>query len=457
MTRTSLALTLLFFFNIAGGVKAQDTWSLEKCITYALENNLQVKQQNLAVETKENALTVAKMAHLPTFNASASHAYTFGRAIDYGSNQVSKDISSTNFSVNANVTLFNGFEILNSKKQSQTDYMAAKYNVETTKNSIAIQIALGYLQILFNDELVNSTATQVELSKMQVERTRVLVNAGSLPEGNLFEMEAQLASDEAQLVNAQNQLDLAYLTLTQMLDLKSAESFKIEKPTNVDVEEKIAATNPQEIYNISMGIMPQIKGSELNVESANYGLKIAKGRYYPQLTLGASYGSGARQYLKAQPVIPDPTDPSVNLNEEVPFDVQIKNNASTYVGLNLSIPIFNGLQTRKGVSNAKINLSSSQIDLENQKNSLYKDIQQAYADALAALKKYKSTQKSLQALEEAFRYSEQKFNLGMVTSIDYTTAKNKLAKAQTDLLQAKYEFIFKSKILDFYKGETLKL
>lgn len=457
MTRTSLALTLLFFFNIAGGVKAQDTWSLEKCITYALENNLQVKQQNLAVETKENALTVAKMAHLPTFNASASHSYTFGRAIDYGSNQVSKDISSTNFSVNANVTLFNGFEILNSKKQSQTDYMAAKYNVETTKNSIAIQIALGYLQILFNDELVNSTATQVELSKMQVERTRVLVNAGSLPEGNLFEMEAQLASDEAQLVNAQNQLDLAYLTLTQMLDLKSAESFRIEKPTNVDIEEKLAATNPQEIYNISMGIMPQIKGSELNVESANYGLKIAKGRYYPQLTLGASYGSGARQYLKEQPVIPDPTDPTVNLNEEVPFDVQIKNNASTYVGLNLSIPIFNGLQNRKGVSNAKINLSSSQIDLENQKNSLYKDIQQAYADALAALKKYKSTQKSLQALEEAFRYSEQKFNLGMVTSIDYTTAKNKLAKAQTDLLQAKYEFIFKSKILDFYKGETLKL
>ncbi|HQB78784.1 MAG TPA: TolC family protein, partial [Tenuifilaceae bacterium] len=256
MTRTSLALTLLFFFNIAGGVKAQDTWSLEKCITYALENNLQVKQQNLAVETKENALTVAKMAHLPSLNASASHSYSFGRAIDYGSNQVSNDIISTSFSINANLTLFNGFEILNSRKQSQTNYLAAKSDVETIKNSIAIQIALGYLQILFNDELVNSTATQVELSKMQVERTRVLVNAGSLPEGNLFEMEAQLASDEAQLVNAQNQLDLVYLTLTQMLDLKSAESFRIEKPTNVDVEEKLAATNPQEIFNISMGIMP---------------------------------------------------------------------------------------------------------------------------------------------------------------------------------------------------------
>lgn len=446
MTRTSLALTLLFFFNIAGGVKAQDTWSLEKCITYALENNLQVKQQNLAVETKENALTVAKMAHLPSLNASASHSYSFGRAIDYGSNQVSNDIISTSFSINANLTLFNGFEILNSRKQSQTNYLAAKSDVETIKNSIAIQIALGYLQILFNDELVNSTATQVELSKMQVERTRVLVNAGSLPEGNLFEMEAQLASDEAQLVNAQNQLDLAYLTLTQMLDLKSAESFRIEKPTNVDIEEKLAATNPQEIFNISIGIMPQIKGSELNVESANYGLKIAKGRYYPQLSLGASYSSGARQFLKENPLV-----------TEVPFETQIRDNASTYLGFSLSIPIFNGLQNRKGVSNAKINLSSSQIDLENQKNSLYKDIQQAYADALAALKKYKSTQKSLQALEEAFRYSEQKFNLGMVTSIDYTTAKNKLAKAQTDLLQAKYEFIFKSKILDFYKGETLKL
>ena len=446
MTRTSLALTLLFFFNIAGGVKAQDTWSLDKCINYALENNLQEKQQNIDIKTKENALTVAKMAHLPSLNASASHSYSFGRAIDYGSNQVSNDIISTSFSINANLTLFNGFEILNSRKQSQTNYLAAKSDVETIKNSIAIQIALGYLQILFNDELVNSTATQVELSKMQVERTRVLVNAGSLPEGNLFEMEAQLASDEAQLVNAQNQLDLAYLTLTQMLDLKSAESFRIEKPTNVDVEEKLAATNPQEIFNISMGIMPQIKGSELNVESANYGLKIAKGRYYPQLSFGASYSSGARQFLKENPLV-----------AEVPFETQIRDNASTYIGFSLSIPIFNGLQTRKGVSNAKINLSSSQIDLENQKNSLYKDIQQAYADALAALKKYKSTQKSLQALEEAFRYSEQKFNLGMVTSIDYTTAKNKLAKAQTDLLQAKYEFIFKSKILDFYKGETLKL
>ncbi|MBN1990742.1 MAG: TolC family protein [Bacteroidales bacterium] len=446
MTRTTLALTLLFFFNLVGVVKAQDTWSLERCITHALENNLQVKQQNLTVETKENALAVAKMAHLPTLNASASHSYSFGRAIDYGSNQVSNDIISTSFSINANLTLFNGFEILNSRKQSQTNYLAAKSDIETTKNSIAIQIALGYLQILFSEELVNSSTTQVELSKMQVERTRVLVNAGSLPEGNLFEMEAQLAGDEAQLVNAQNQLDLAYLTLTQMLDLKSADNFKVEKPNNVDIEDKLIATNPQEIYNISMGIMPQIKSSELGVESANYGLKIAKGRYLPQLSLSASYSSGARQFLKENPLV-----------AEVPFETQIKDNASTYLGFSLSIPIFNGLQTRKGVSNAKINLYSSQIDLENQKNSLYKDIQQAYADALAALKKYKSTQKSLQALEEAFRYSEQKFNLGMVTSIDYTTAKNKLAKAQTDLLQAKYEFIFKSKILDFYKGEALKL
>jgi len=441
-----LALSLLLFYT-SHQSKAQELWSLEKCIDYALQNNIQIKQQNLNVQVGENQLQRAGMSMYPNLNAGVNHNYSFGRTTNFITNQKERsDIQSSSFNVNTQVTLFNGFQILNTKRQEEFNLMATITDLEKLKNSIALNIAAAYLQILFSEELLETSKKQLELSQLQAERSMVLVKAGSLPEGNLMEIEAQVASDELQLVNAQNQLDITYLTLTQFLDLRNPENFLIEKPELSNFNQSIPGDSPLSIFMQAQQTLPQIKSATNRVFSAEKGLEIAKGGMSPRVSLGASYGTGAQKLLKSNPLI-----------TMDPFMDQIKDNANTNVGLSLSIPIFNGFQVKTSISNATINLENSRLNLENEKNILFKDIQQAHADAIAALKKFKATEKNLTALEEAFRYSEQKFNVGMVTSYDYTTSKTRLAKAQADLIQAKYEYIFKTKILDFYRGVPIRL
>ncbi len=428
---------LLFVSSMAS--KAQETWSLEQCIKHAFDNNIQIKQQMLNIKAGEGKLFASKMGALPSLNASAEHSYRFG-------NDSSKTHSQSNdFSIYSSVSLFSGLETFNTIKKNKFDLLATLSDADKVKNNIALSIASAYLQILYSEELVATSSRQVELSKMQVDRTTVLVKAGSLPEGNLLEIEAQLAGDELQLVNAQNQRDLAYLSLTQFLDIKTPEGFKIQKPNLDSFETKLADLSPNGIFESAQQIMPQIIGTTYRVSSAEKGLNIAKGGYYPSLSLNARFGSNYFHYL------------NLPLKPSDPFGDQLKNQAYTSLGFSLSVPIFNGWRVRTNITNARISLDRSKLDLENEKNILYKDIQQAYTDAIAAQKKLKATQKSLIALTEAFRYSEQKFTVGMVTSVEYTTAKTKLSKAETDLLQAKYELVFKSKILEFYKGIPLSL
>lgn len=436
----------IFLLTVSTLTFSQNPWNLKQCIEYALENNIQVKQQELNVKMNENQVTRAKYNAFPNLNASANHNYSFGRAIDYGSNTVSQDLEATSFSINSSVSLFNGFQITNTKKQEQLNLSAALSDVEKLKNNIALNIAAAYLQILFNEEMLETAESQKELTMLQVERTRQLVNAGSLPERNLLEIEAQLASDEMQIVNAQNQLDLSYLTLTQLLELMSPEGFSILKPDLSKFEEIIPADSPVNVFEQAQQILPQIKGASLRVQSAQKGVEIAEGGQYPRLSLSTSYSSGARRYLKGNPLTADD-----------PFMEQLRDNTSATIGLSLSIPIFNGWQVKTSISNAKVNLENAQLNLELEKNLLYKDIQQAYADAVAAQKKYSATEKNVDALQEAFRSAEQQFNLGLVNSVEYTTSKTRLNQAQADLISAKYEFIFKSKILDFYQGQALNL
>lgn len=446
---------LLFLSSMA--LKAQEAWTLEQCIKYAFDNNIQIKQQVLNVKMSEGKLFQTKMGVLPTLNASGNHSYSFGLATNYLTNQKeAQNTQATSLSLYSSLTLFNGFQTLNSIKKDKFDLLATASDVEKVKNNIALSIASAYLQILYSEELVTSTSKQLNLSKMQVERTSVLVKAGSLPEGNLLEMEAQVASDEVQLVTAQNQLDLAYLTLTQFLDIKTPEGFKIQKPNLDSIEGKLIDITPTGVFESAQQTMPQIISAGYRVSSAEKGLLIAKGGMSPRLSLNANYNTGAQFYMTKVYRLNSTTNQMESVSED-PFMDQIKNNANKTISLNLSIPIFNGWQVRNGITNAKIYLDNAQLSFENEKNILYKDIQQAYTDAFAAQKKYKATQKNLAALNEAFRYSEQKFTIGMVTSVDYTTAKTKLSKAETDLLQAKYELIFKSKILEFYKGVPLSL
>jgi outer membrane protein len=443
--RLYLILTAFLILN-SFAAKAQEAWSLEQCIKYAFDNNIQIKQQMLGIKMSEGKLFQSKMGILPDLNASANHSYDFGQSISRDSNKVvSGNTQSDNFSISSTVSLFKGLRNYNTINKNKFDLLATTSDVEKVKNNIALSIASAYLQILYSEELVSSSQRQVDLSKMQVDRTSVLVKAGSLPEGSLLEIEAQLSGDELQLVNAQNQLDLAYLTLTQYLDIKSPEGFRIQKPNLEGFETKLVDLSPKGIFEAAQLTMPQILSAGYKVSSAEKGLLVSKGGLYPNLSLTGSYGSGYQRYLGSSIIKKDP------------FPTQIKDQARTSVSLGLSIPIFNGWMVRTDISNSTISLDIARLTFENEKNILYKDIQQAYTDALAAQKKLKATQKNLAALNEAFRYSEQKFSVGLVNSVDYTTAKTKLSKAEADLLQAKYELIFKSKILEFYKGIPLSL
>lgn len=445
MQKKYLILISSIFLLLTSFAKAQEPWTLEQCIKYAFDNNIQIKQQVLNVKMDENNLFQSKAGLLPSLNATGSQSLNFDRAIGVKNNlPINGNSTNTNVSLSTSVSLFKGLQKYNTVKQYQFDLLATVSDVEKLKNNVALNIASAYLQILYNDELVSTAKRQLELSNLQVERTSVLVKAGSLPEGNLLEIEAQVANDELQLVNAQNQLDLAYLTLTQFLDLKSTEGFKIQKPTLGSIEVKIPDASPTTIFESAQQIMPQITSADYKVKSAQKKLSIAKGGMSPTLSLSGYIGTTAERFLTG------------NVANTPIFD-QMKDNINKSLTLTLSIPIFNGWMVQNNISNAKISLNMTQLSFENEKNILYKDIQQAYTDAIAAQKKLYATQKSVKSLEEAFRYSDQKFNIGMVTAVDYTTAKTKLSKAETDLLQAKYELIFKSKILEFYKGIPLSL
>jgi outer membrane protein len=471
----SILILIVSYPSLSEGQNAKTPWSLQQCIDYALKNNLQIRQAELSKESNVITLTQYKANLLPTLNGSAYHNYSFGRTIDpYTNTPAETSVLSENFSLNAGLTLFNGLQKWNTIKQGQFDLLASKEDEDKMKNDVSLNIAGAYLQILFNDELRNVAHNQVGISQIQVERTKKLVDAGALARGNLLQLQAQLAVDELSEANAQNQVDLSYLNLVQLLDMDSAGSFSIVKPALTLPSESILTMNASQIYSIAVTGQPMVKSAQYKLKSYNMQLKIAKGGAYPRLMLLGSYGtvySGQDQKVLGITPTGDHTwngdytatgvpvyQPSYTLQTQVtPYFDQISNNVNKSIGLNLTVPIFNGLQTHATVERAKVQLKNADLNLQIQELQLRKTIQQAYADANAALIKFHATTKTVEATAEAFKYTEQKFNVGMLNSLDYNDAKNKLIKAESDLLQAKYDFIFKAKVLDFYQGKPLTL
>jgi outer membrane protein len=282
-----------------------------------------------------------------------------------------------------------------------------------------------------------------------------MYEAGSVARGNLLQIEAQAASEELQLINLENQLNISYLTLTQMLELESPEGFRIVAP-EISIDTNTVITGDiDEIYTQAQGLRPEIKSAELNLEASELDLKIAQGARSPRLSMSHStstmYSNIRQKFIELDPIT------SMPVYGEYPFSEQLSDNLNYGIGFTLNIPVLNGWQVNKNIANSKINIDNYRYALENEKKNLYKTIQQAYADAVAALKKYSASIKAVTSMEESFRYTEQKFDVGMVTPVDYNAAKTQLLNAQSDMSQAKYEFIFKTKVLDFYKGLPLNL
>lgn len=462
----------LLIFCFASSNFAQKIWSLEDCIVYAHNNNIQVKQQQLTTQLSKEQLTQSAVAMLPNLNAGASHTYIYGQTVDrYTNSFASNRTLSENFGLNSSITLFNGLQLLNKVLQSNYNYKASQFDLEKMKNDIALNLATAYLQILYSIEQLEVAKNQLKITGQQVERTKKLYAIGNIAKVDLLNIESQQATEELQVVNAQNQLNLAYLTLTQMLDLPSPDGFEIEKPQIAMPEASTILQSPVDIYNQALNIQPEIKSAEIKVKSAKKGVSIAYGALSPNLSFNGSWAtgySGAAKnytlnnysyypigYTQGGEVVYGPTP---NYTETTtPFWDQIANNENKSLGFQLTVPIFNNFQVKTSISTAKVNMLNAQLTLQNAKNQLNKNIQQAYADALAAFNKFKATEKSVVSLQEAFTYMDQKYNVGMVSSYDYNDSKNKLTKAQSELLQAKYEYIFRVKILDFYQGKPLTL
>lgn len=444
-----ILLIMLGMIAFSAKVVAQELWSLEKCINYAFENNLTVKQSKLDVLSADENLTQSKLNLIPSLNSTFGQNFAWGRAPNPQTNiYLNQQSQQSFFSLNSEITLFNGLQQINNIRQKQFDYLAKKYDSDKIRDDISLNIAAAYLSILFNLELVNNAQRQVDISKEQIARTEKQVEAGTVARGNLYDIQAQGANDEANLVDAKNKLIMAYIDLKQLLDIPANAKFDIVKP-KLEITGTPTLLPPGMIYNKSVTIMPQIKSAENKVYSAQRSLAMAKGMRSPRLFASGSYGTSYSNRIVEDPFTPDsPTKP---------FDKQLSDNRNGALYFGLSIPIFNGYQVSTNVLNAKILNESVNISLKQQKLQLRKNIESAYADAIAAYQTFKARSKSVESYRESFKYTEEKFNVGMVTSTDYNVAKIQLSNAESDLAGSKYDYIFKVKILDFYLGKSLTL
>lgn len=438
MKRTviSLSLTLLGAFQL----QAQDTWDLQRCITHAIEHNLSIKQKEAARNQSEVELNTAQWSRMPNLNGNIGQSFNFGRALQADNTYGNRNTRNTNFSLGTNIPLFTGMQIPNSIALSKLNLKAATEDLAKAKEDISIQVASYFLQVLFNEELTKIARNQVALSQEQLDRKIAFFRNGKASEAEVLEAKSRLAQDQLSLVQAENNHQLALLDLSQLLELPSPEGFQINVP---DIDNFSAhLTLPEEVYAQAMMNKPAIKAAQYRLQGAEKSIKIAQSGYYPQLSFGAGIGTN---YYHLSGI------------ENAPFSTQWDQNMNKYLQFSLSIPIFNRFQTRNRVKSARIQHTALSWQLEESKKALYKEIQQAYYNALAAESKYKSSQSASESAEASFQLMSEKYANGKASATEYNEMRTAWMKALSDGVQAKYEFVYRSKILDFYKGVPLTL
>jgi len=445
MIRTIFTLAYLLLMALFATLHAQDLWTLDKCINYALDNNIQIKQSTLNTQYQLNMLKEKKNSRLPNLNGQASQNLNFGRSLTYLNTYENVNSAQTDFGLSTQLTVFQGLQINNTIKKTEFDLKASFEDLAKAKDDLSLNIASTFLEILFAKELVKVSEDQIIITNQQLKQSQEKVNAGSLASGALLEIEAQAASEELNIVDANNQLQLAKLKLAQMLEIVFTDKFDVEIPILPEIGAQSSVTNSQDVYLTAVKQRPEIRGAEYRFQSTEMQLKMAQGVFYPTLSFYANYYNNYNNKYK------DIKGTSIS------FGDQFSNNQRKGLGLQLNIPIFNRFLTKLQVDNAKIQTLTTQLDLEGTKKVLRQEIETAQTTAITSFNRFKSTEKAVTSMQEAFRYSEEKFNVGMVNAVDYNLAKTNLLKASSDLLRAKYEFIFRSKILDFYKGIPITL
>ncbi|MEO5643532.1 MAG: TolC family protein, partial [Bacteroidia bacterium] len=403
-------------------------------------------------------------------NAGVSHTYQYGRTVDrYTNTFANSQVLSENFYITSSLTLFSGMQNYNTLKQNQYSLEADRFQVLQTQYDIGMNVASAYLNVLYSQDQLTLASQNADLTQGQVDRMQTLVNAGAAAKGTLLELQSQLANEQVNMVTAQNSVTMAMLNLVQLMNLDSTEGFSIVKPP-IDVPSAILNSTPDQIYQTAVTTQPGIKKAQMDYMSADKGVSIAQGAYSPSVVLQGSIGTGYSGLAKDVSSSTLTGVDTVGLTTggdfvlvprysttfvTTPFGDQFQNNVNKSIGVQINIPIFNRFQVKSSVERAKIQRESAQLNMDLYDQQLRKNISQAYADAQAAFLKYTATQKAVEASKLAFVYTENKFNLGGLNTIEYNTAKNNLAIAESNLVQSKYDYIFRMKVLDYYQGKPL--
>ena len=435
---TTLALLSTF------SAKAQDKqWDLKECCDYAVEHNIGIKQQVNQCRQQELQLSTSKNSRLPDLSASVSQNFSFGRGLTMDNTYTNTNTSSTSFSLGTSVPLFTGFEIPNQIKLNQLNLEAATADLEKAKNDIRMQVAQAYVQILYDMEIADVAHRQIEIDSAQVSRLQAFVDNGKASGAELSQQKATLANSKLTATQADNNLRLAILTLTQLLELDTPEGFTINRPSLEELDHlagQASLVTPDQVYAEALGIKPEIISQQLKLKGTAHSIKIAQAGNYPTLSL--SGGLGTNYYTTSG-------------FKSDSFGKQLENNFSQYIGLNLSVPIFNRFSTRNRIRSARVDQANQQLQLDNTKKTLYKEIQQVYYNALNAQSKTQSSAEAVQSSKDAFDLVQAKYENGKSTITEFNEAKNNYMKSESDLVQARYENLYQHALLEFYRGREL--
>ncbi len=451
--KTKIVLLAALFTSLAGF--SQKQWTLKECVDHALKNNITVKQNQLNVDLAEKDVAIAKGNFLPNLGFSNSHRGSFGLSSGISGVNTSEDRYSTSFGLNASGNIFNGFRNLNSYKQAQLGIESAKLDLEFIENDISLRVVNTYLNVLFAKENLAVAKIQAEISKKQIDRAKAQFESGATPKGDLLNVQSTAANDIQNIVNQENNLNLTLLNLAQLLQIPS-DNFDVAKINIDSPSASLLYNDSKTVYKKALTNRPEIKRAKLNVDNADLSFEIAKGAYLPTLTYSASANTSYFTVFGEPDVIPqrNPTTGAVTLLPNG-FGTQLDNNLSYGLGLSLNIPIFNRFQTKNRVTKSIINKKQSEFTLESEKLKLEQQIETSFLDAKAAAKTYEAAEISLEAQKEAFKNAQVSYDYGSMTQFDFDQVRNRLVNAEGAMIRAKYDYVFKTKVLKFYFGESI--
>lgn len=449
--------------------------NLQQCIEIAQQNNITVRQGQLTVANNDLQLHQSRLNLLPTTNFQANQGLNGGRSINPQSNGfVQQSIVSGSYQLNGAVTLYNGMILRNTIKQNELVLQASKHELTATQNTVSLTVAQNYLNVLTGTEQLAIAQRQADVTRAQLDRTQRLVNAGSAPEANLYELRATLASNEVDIVTAQNTLDLARVALLQAMNVPINQAFEVE-PVNVpDPGLDPYSATVQQLFDVAATNLPEVKGADMRVKSAALGVQVAKGALYPTLSLNGNLSSIYSSAASKQQVVNGTTQqitgfftdangnqqpvystvPNYN-STDVTYGDQLKNNFNRSASLFLRVPIFQGNLSRNRITTAKIQQQNAELTAQNTRLVLRQQIETAYTSMRAAANKYRATQVQVASLEKAFQVAESRLNAGAINATDYSIAKTNLDRARASLVQTKYDYVFRTKILDYYQNKPL--